>query len=79
MLLAKPTVVLLLLGLLHTQLAKIVDKMFTCRHPRVEIAVYLSDPTRPPQPLPLRCGALYTYQGVRRNQERLNSSKAFWR
>ena len=66
-------------GLLHTQFGKSVDTFFTCRHDHSEIAVYLSDPTRPPQPLPLRCGALYTYQGVRRNQERLNSSKAFWR
>ena len=64
-------------GLLHTQFAKMVRIIFIGTKAAFEFAVYLCSPMPPLEPLPGWPGALLTYQGVRRAQERWNGSKAF--
>ena len=66
-------------GLLHTQYAKKVNKFDKSQQGRSEIAGHLCAATPPPQPLPLRCVAMLTYQALPHIKERLNGCKAFWR
>ena len=64
-------------GLLHTQFAKMVRIIFIGTKAAFEFAGHLGAPIPPLQPLPGWPGALPTYQGVRRAQERWNGSTAF--
>ena len=69
----------LVIGLLHTQFAKMVRIIDIGTKAAFEFAGTLCSPMPPPQPLPVWCCALLTYQGVHSNQERWNGSKAFRR